>query len=48
MFFIYYIFQYEDDEGDKVLLATDADLIGAIGHARTVGQKVINKTYMDT
>ncbi|KAJ4715187.1 CBS domain-containing protein [Melia azedarach] len=32
---------YEDDEGDKVLLATDADLVGAIGHARSVGLKVL-------
>ncbi|KAL5752230.1 hypothetical protein ACOSP7_022416 [Xanthoceras sorbifolium] len=32
---------YEDDEGDKVLLATDADLIGAISHARSVGLKVL-------
>ncbi|XP_044469822.1 CBS domain-containing protein CBSCBSPB3 [Mangifera indica] len=32
---------YEDDEGDKVLLATDADLISAIGHARNAGQKVL-------
>ncbi|TXG60246.1 hypothetical protein EZV62_014819 [Acer yangbiense] len=31
---------YEDDEGDKVLLATDADLIGAITHARSAGLKV--------
>ncbi|KAF2283432.1 hypothetical protein GH714_005093 [Hevea brasiliensis] len=32
---------YEDDEGDKVLIATDGDLIGAINHARTTGLKVI-------
>lgn len=32
---------YEDDEGDKVLLATDADLVGAISHARSVGLKVL-------
>ncbi|KAJ0040339.1 hypothetical protein Pint_27481 [Pistacia integerrima] len=37
---------YEDDEGDKVLLATDADLIGAIGHARTAGQKVL-RVHLD-
>ncbi|KAG5241858.1 CBS domain-containing protein [Salix suchowensis] len=30
---------YEDDEGDKVLLATDGDLIGAVSHARSVGLK---------
>lgn len=34
-------FQYEDDEGDKVLLATDGDLLGAVSHARSVGLKVI-------
>ncbi|KAJ6419381.1 hypothetical protein OIU84_029482 [Salix udensis] len=32
---------YEDDEGDKVLLATDGDLIGAVSHARSVGLKVL-------
>ncbi|GAV65931.1 PB1 domain-containing protein [Cephalotus follicularis] len=32
---------YEDDEGDKVLLASDTDLIGAISHARSVGLKVL-------
>ncbi|KAI6691749.1 hypothetical protein NL676_019459 [Syzygium grande] len=32
---------YEDDEGDKVLLATDADLVGAVSHARSSGQKVV-------
>ncbi|CAL1400081.1 unnamed protein product [Linum trigynum] len=32
---------YEDDEGDKVLLATDSDLIGAVGHARSAGLKVL-------
>ncbi|KAK2656378.1 hypothetical protein Ddye_009430 [Dipteronia dyeriana] len=32
---------YEDDEGDKVLLASDADLIGAITHARSAGLKVL-------
>ncbi|CAI9108771.1 OLC1v1008455C1 [Oldenlandia corymbosa var. corymbosa] len=31
---------YEDDEGDKVLLSTDGDLIGAVSHARSVGLKV--------
>ncbi|KAF8377058.1 hypothetical protein HHK36_030431 [Tetracentron sinense] len=34
-------FLYEDDEGDKVLLATDSDLIGAVSHARLVGLKVL-------
>ncbi|XP_059624532.1 CBS domain-containing protein CBSCBSPB3 [Cornus florida] len=32
---------YEDDEGDHVLLTTDADLIGAVSHARSVGLKVL-------
>ncbi|KAJ0976895.1 hypothetical protein J5N97_012369 [Dioscorea zingiberensis] len=32
---------YEDDEGDKVLLATDSDLIGAVNHARVAGWKVL-------
>ncbi|KAG9129381.1 hypothetical protein Leryth_023750 [Lithospermum erythrorhizon] len=31
---------YEDDEGDIVLLSTDGDLIAAVTHARSVGQKV--------
>uniref|UniRef100_A0A803L4W8 CBS domain-containing protein CBSCBSPB3 n=1 Tax=Chenopodium quinoa TaxID=63459 RepID=A0A803L4W8_CHEQI len=30
---------YEDDEGDKILLTCDSDLIGAALHARSVGQK---------
>ncbi|KAF3439299.1 hypothetical protein FNV43_RR17575 [Rhamnella rubrinervis] len=32
---------YEDDEGDRVLLATDGDLFGAVSHARSVGLKVL-------
>ncbi|XP_022739692.1 CBS domain-containing protein CBSCBSPB3-like [Durio zibethinus] len=32
---------YEDDEGDKVLLTTDGDLIGAVTHARSLGLKVL-------
>ncbi|XP_051127034.1 CBS domain-containing protein CBSCBSPB3 [Andrographis paniculata] len=32
---------YEDDEGDKVLLTADADLVSAVTHARSVGQKVL-------
>lgn len=32
---------YEDDEGDKILLTCDSDLIGAALHARSVDQKVI-------
>ncbi|XP_042515578.1 CBS domain-containing protein CBSCBSPB3-like isoform X2 [Macadamia integrifolia] len=34
-------FFYEDDEGDKVLLATDSDLIGAVSLARQGGLKVL-------
>ncbi|CAO2827365.1 unnamed protein product [Amaranthus hypochondriacus] len=33
--------QYEDDEGDKILLTCDSDLIGAAFHARSSGQKVL-------
>jgi hypothetical protein len=32
--------QYVDDEGDKVLLATDNDLMGAVNFARMCGSKV--------
>ncbi|KAJ8458333.1 hypothetical protein OPV22_031259 [Ensete ventricosum] len=32
---------YEDDEGDKVLLTTDNDLVGAVYHARFAGWKVL-------
>ncbi|KAJ7957075.1 CBS domain-containing protein [Quillaja saponaria] len=32
---------YEDDEGDRVLLATNSDLAGAVSHARAVGLKVL-------
>lgn len=32
--------QYEDDEGDKVLLATDSDLVAAVNYARLAGLKV--------
>ncbi|OMO52028.1 Phox/Bem1p [Corchorus capsularis] len=32
---------YEDDEGDKVLLTTDSDLIVAVNHARSQGLKVL-------
>ncbi|KAH6791355.1 CBS / octicosapeptide/Phox/Bemp1 domains-containing protein [Perilla frutescens var. frutescens] len=40
---------YEDDEGDKVLLTTDGDLVGAVTHARSAGQKVlrINMEFYD-
>ncbi|KAM3353941.1 hypothetical protein ACQJBY_024873 [Aegilops geniculata] len=32
---------YDDDEGDRVLLATDGDLVAAIEHARSAGWKVL-------
>ncbi|THG05376.1 hypothetical protein TEA_029563 [Camellia sinensis var. sinensis] len=32
---------YEDDEGDRVLLTTDGDLVSAVSHARSVGLKVV-------
>lgn len=32
---------YEDDEGDRVLLTTDNDLVSAVNHARSAGQKVL-------
>ncbi|XP_077248806.1 CBS / octicosapeptide/Phox/Bemp1 (PB1) domains-containing protein [Tasmannia lanceolata] len=34
-------FLYEDDEGDKVLIATDSDLVNAVNHARSAGWKVL-------
>lgn len=32
---------YVDDEGDRVLLATDSDLVGAVNHAKLAGWKVL-------
>ncbi|CAL9054391.1 unnamed protein product [Musa banksii] len=32
---------YEDNEGDKVLLSSDDDLVGAINHAKLTGWKVL-------
>lgn len=32
---------YEDDEGDRVILTTDCDLVSAVSHARSVGLKVL-------
>ncbi|CAN6357761.1 unnamed protein product [Urochloa humidicola] len=32
---------YEDDEGDRVLLTTDSDLVGAVLHAKSSGLKVL-------
>uniref|UniRef100_A0A8R7RH03 CBS domain-containing protein CBSCBSPB3 n=2 Tax=Triticum urartu TaxID=4572 RepID=A0A8R7RH03_TRIUA len=37
---------YNDDEVDRVLLATDADLVAAIEHARSAGWKVL-RLHMD-
>ncbi|MBA0879804.1 hypothetical protein Goshw_014507, partial [Gossypium schwendimanii] len=37
---------YEDDEGDKVLLITDSDLIAAVNHTRSRGLKVL-RLYLD-
>lgn len=37
-----FFYKYEDDEGDKVVLATDGDLSGAVNHARSMGLKVVN------
>ena len=34
------LLQYEDDEGDRVLLTTDTDLAGAVLHAKSSGLKV--------
>jgi hypothetical protein len=34
--------QYKDDEGDRVLLATDSDFVAAIEHARSAGWKVFS------
>lgn len=32
---------YDDDEGDRVLLTADGDLVSAVGHARSLGLKVL-------
>ncbi|CAM0884809.1 unnamed protein product [Alopecurus aequalis] len=37
---------YDDDEGDRVLLATDSDLVAAIEHARSAGWKFL-RLHMD-
>ncbi|KAJ0241609.1 CBS domain-containing protein CBSCBSPB2 [Hirschfeldia incana] len=37
---------YEDDEGDKVLITSDIDLVGAVALARSTGQKVL-RLYLD-
>lgn len=37
-----YALQYKDSEGDKVLLATNDDLVEAMNHAKSIGWKVID------
>lgn len=37
---------YEDDEGDKVVLATDSDLVSAVNYARSAGVKAL-KLHLD-
>ncbi|XP_027344166.1 CBS domain-containing protein CBSCBSPB3-like isoform X2 [Abrus precatorius] len=37
---------YEDDEGDKVVLATDSDLVTAVSYARSAGVKAL-KLHLD-
>ncbi|KAJ4795540.1 CBS domain containing protein [Rhynchospora pubera] len=32
---------YDDDEGDRVLLSTDSDLLSAVSNAKSLGQKVL-------
>ncbi|KAK7316913.1 hypothetical protein RJT34_00724 [Clitoria ternatea] len=32
---------YEDDDGDKIILATDNDLVAAVGYARSAGLKAL-------
>lgn len=39
------VLQYEDDEGDRVLLTADGDLVGAVSHARSLGLKVSTSVY---
>ena len=40
--------QYDDDEGDRVLLTTDSDLAGAVIHAKSSGLKVFLFSDLDT
>jgi len=39
--------QYEDDEGDKVLLTTNSDLTGAVLYAKSSGLKVFHFSDVD-
>lgn len=38
--------QYVDDEGDRVLLTTDNDLVGAVNTAKLTGLKVFIPLYL--
>jgi hypothetical protein len=35
------MWQYEDEDHDKVILSSDSDLVAAVDHARQIGWKVI-------
>lgn len=35
-----FFLQYEDEDNDKVVLASDSDLAAAVDHAKTAGLKV--------
>jgi len=35
-----FFLKYEDEENDKVVLASDSDLAAAVDHAKTAGLKV--------
>lgn len=37
--------QYEDDDHDKVVLASDSDLQAAVYHARLAGWKVLTLSF---
>jgi len=39
--------QYEDDEGDKVLLTTNSDLTSAVLYAKSSGLKVFHFSDVD-
>lgn len=45
VYFSNFFHQFEDDEGDRVLLATDDDLVSAVSHARGVGLKVLQTLF---
>lgn len=35
-----HLWQYEDEDKDKIVLASDSDLVAAVHHAKLVGWKV--------